>query len=743
MTSFSFFYLGGMKSMRFLGIVLVISFVCFCSLATADELQISPVNPEFEHYLNSSSVQEIGNDSHYYGDIPSPVDLSYLNGQNVSAMSDTYPSSYDLRSQGFVTSVKDQGQCGSCWAFATYGSLESELLVNSNKTESRNFSENNLKNTHGFDWGPCYGGNEYMSMAYLNRYSGPINETDDPYIDNATIPSPINLTVQKHLQEEYLIPAKTSPLDNGNIKNALMAYGAVHANYYHYDIYLNGSYYYNPVSTKTNHAVTIVGWDDSVSPSLFSTPPPGPGAWLVKNSWGTSWGMEGYYWVSYYDGLMGYKTVAVYPGIYPVSNYDTVYQYDPFGWIGNYGYDDDSAWGANAFTAKTNETLEGVSFYTNRVNAAYHLYIFTNTATPPVSTAGSVYNKSGTILYPGYHTVALDKPVPLNASESFVVAIRYTSPGYNYPIPSEYRIIGYSSNATAGVNESFIRHNENSAWEDLGSSDNSNICIKAFTLNSTPVPVNPSVTGIAPSSGLNNQSYPVLISGSNFQSGALAYLISGNYSLMNESGVQVLNSSTISTSFNLTNEEPGIYTVKVKNPDTLESSENVTFVIWEAPAYYTINATANNWSVIQPAGNGTYQKGANSTYITEPKPGADLTDVKIDSVSGGTNQSWTFTNITEDHNITAIGNPTPGQVHVFFGPDNQTGTAPFLVNFTDMSLGTPNAWYWQFGDGANATDQNASHIYDIPGSYTVVLRASNNNTGGSGVWHDCISVKAP
>jgi C1A family cysteine protease len=73
--------------------------------------------------------------------------------------------SYDLRTQGRLTPVKDQGQDGNCWAFAAIGSLESSLLPGT----STDLSENNMKNTAGFDTGPNDGGNDFMASAYLAR----------------------------------------------------------------------------------------------------------------------------------------------------------------------------------------------------------------------------------------------------------------------------------------------------------------------------------------------------------------------------------------------------------------------------------------------------------------------------------------------------------------------------------------------------------------------------------------------
>ncbi|PWR74744.1 PKD domain-containing protein [Methanospirillum lacunae] len=155
----------------------------------------------------------------------------------------------------------------------------------------------------------------------------------------------------------------------------------------------------------------------------------------------------------------------------------------------------------------------------------------------------------------------------------------------------------------------------------------------------------------------------------------------------------------------------------------------------------TINATANNWGIIVPGGNSSYRSYTNQTFITQAKPGAEISDVVVDSQSKGNVTNWTFTQLTEDHEIQAIGNATPGQVHAIFNASTRYGQSPLTVSFSsEQSLGSPTSWYWQFGDGISNTTQNPIHTYTTPGVYSVTLRALNNQTGGYAVWNNYITV---
>ena len=451
---------------------------------------LSPLNPAFVQYMNDRNRGEIERTAEGYalGYIPNPraplpeasvVTRTLLQTQTTW----TFTPSYDLRSLGKVTSVRDQNPLGTCWAFAAFGSMESSLLP----SDPWDFSEDNLVLNAGFDTGPegpyNHGGNYDMATAYLARWGGPVRQDEDAYGDSYTPPG---LSPSKHIQEILYLPNKSGPTDNDLIKNALMTYGGVGANMWWSDGSFNGTYdsFYYSGEVKSNHAVVIVGWDDNYPASQFTSVPPGNGAFIVRNSWGTWFGQGGYFYISYYDSVFGYNIhgseVAVYSNAELTTNYDRIYQYDPLGWTIDFGYSSTTAWFANAFTAGDGESLAAVSFYTPVANASYEIY-------SGGALSSKQFRKSGTIEFSGYHTIPLDSTVALPSGQGFVVAVKLTT-GSNYPVALEYPYSGYSSQATAQPGQSYVS-DDGTSWTDLTSYyTNANVCLKAFTTGGTPPP---------------------------------------------------------------------------------------------------------------------------------------------------------------------------------------------------------------------------------------------------------------
>jgi C1A family cysteine protease len=472
----------------------------------SQRVMIAPFNSFYQEWLKkqAGNEQQPASPGHGLGLIPAPVDLVSASGAGAeidivpvavstvttagseeklvsdsssSSGSDTFPSSFDLRKTGKLTAVKDQGQDGNCWAFAAIGSLESSLLT----AEKTDFSENNMKNLAGFDVSSNGGGNDFMATAYLARWAGPVSESADPYSSGSTT-SLTTLPVDKHVQEVLFIPPRSDSLSNDQIKAVIAQYGAVYSSFRYISSAYNAataSYYYSG-SGYQNHAVDLVGWDDNYDRNNFLTPAPGNGAFIARNSWGSAWGDSGFFYISYYDTLIGRKDTAMYTAE-PANNYKRVYQYDPLGWVANFGFGTDTAWFANVFTSSGNEQIQAVGFYTTATNAEYEISVYLDPGNGPVSSKGLAATQSGTRYLPGYHTVRLNSPVSLSTGEKFSVVVMMHTNGWLYPVSIEYPISGYSSAAASSAGQSYIS-SDGESWEDLADTqDNTNVCLKAFT----------------------------------------------------------------------------------------------------------------------------------------------------------------------------------------------------------------------------------------------------------------------
>ena len=402
------------------------------------------------------------------------------------------PKRYDLRDEGLVTSVKNQGSSGACWSFTVNAALESFLLKYENKTYD--FSENNMKNVmgsdglNGTDWDE--GGNYLMAIAYLLSWQGPINESDDPFSAYSIIPN-YDVNTTKHVQGTMFLPLRLGYLDVNQIKCAIMKYGALYTSIYGTNL---GKTSYNSIAQIPNHAVAIVGWDDNYSASRFSgTKPAGNGAFIYKNSWGTSFGERGYGYISYYDMIFAGFTLdsvsaMAITDVEDVDNYKGIYQYDILGnTFESLGFNSNTAWLANQFTASSDNPLSAFGLYTFG-KSDYLVDIFVN---------GELkYTQEGKIAYAGYHTIKLNQFVDLNKGDIFRINVKLTTLDSLLPIAIESQREGYSSKATADVNQSFVSP-DGIDWYDISNNltlvkfsgctydhvlTSANVCLKAYTV---------------------------------------------------------------------------------------------------------------------------------------------------------------------------------------------------------------------------------------------------------------------
>ena len=386
------------------------------------------------------------------------------------------PKHYDMRELERVTPVRDQGLYGTCWAFASLAALETTLTPQENLM----FSPDHMSLCNSFSLGQNEGGEYTMAIAYMASWQGPVYESDDPYGDGKTNP---DLKARKHLEEAQIL----APKDYVAIKEAIYKYGAVETSIYtqmktanSWSGYYNrerATYYYNQEAT-CNHDIIIVGWDDDFPKEYFTITPENDGAFICKNSWGTEFGEDGYFYVSYEDANIG-TTNVVYTKLGDANNFDNIYQSDLLGWRGQLGYEKDQAYFANVYRAGEDEELAAVSFYATDVDTTYQVYVV-----PEFEDEDSLNDRKlvaeGSFEQAGYYTVRLDEAVKLKDNQKFAVVVHIQTPGAVHPVAIEYDADSRTREFDITDGEGYISLYGNK-WMSAEKNKDCNLCLKAFT----------------------------------------------------------------------------------------------------------------------------------------------------------------------------------------------------------------------------------------------------------------------
>lgn len=411
------------------------------------------------------------------------------------------PSAYDSRTRNCITSVKQQGVSGNCWAFSTMSMLETDAVLKGiDDIETANYSEAHFSwftsrsltdNINDPAYGDGYlnetpyisGGNWIISAGSLARWNGAAEDSDYPfnYRDLSKMGN-YDESCRYDTGSGVVIESAQSLLGIDDAKNWITEHGSATFSFYFDEEYYNGNtfaYFYNGTE-PLNHEITVIGWDDNYSCNNFnaSARPSGNGAWLCKNSWGLNWGDDGLFWVSYYD-----TSISQFAGISARSVEDLYrnYTYNGTGWesyINHVG----NAKIANVFTSEENELLTSVSTYTMLPDSEIVIYIYKNLpsgfANPEQGTLA--HKKTVVVDRPGYHVIDLDAEIALAAGRDFSVVIEYVTDGTVY-VPLEVNgqgINAYYSNA----GESYLNlPYYNKGWYDAKAYRVENAFVQAFT----------------------------------------------------------------------------------------------------------------------------------------------------------------------------------------------------------------------------------------------------------------------
>ena len=498
------------KILKFIFIVPILCIIFNCNTTYGADIKKGKYSEKYLEWLNLSEEEKNNTIAPLPINIRKKEENKGFAGKIKSIVkSISIPSSYDLR-EHINIEVRDQKNTGQCWAIAASTSLETYLALHN---EDYNFSTRHMDyetsnsftdgvNNYALDRAVGSGGYGSTAFTYYSRGSGPILEEDMPFEDNEIqiplyeLPREVavkkvdnmvyfsnifkrydennNLIYEDADEVEYSKDAITEI--RNQIKEHIMTNGGISVDIYapNDTMYYNAtthSAYVNKSNLIANHAVTIIGWDDNYSKTNFKTHPSENGAYIVLNSWGTEWGDNGIYYVSYEDFLIESQMKGV-EGISNI-NYDSLYQHD----ISEMQNVLEYKYGANIFTAKNDEKLTEIlvgSLSEQECN------IYVNTENENLNIQGLTKIANKVKLKPGYNTIKLNNQLHIEKGNKFAIVVEITSED-DIGIGIEDNNEVWFGNAISNKGESFVSEN-GIDWEDIYDSSNMmNLSVKAYT----------------------------------------------------------------------------------------------------------------------------------------------------------------------------------------------------------------------------------------------------------------------
>lgn len=443
--------------------------------------------------------------------------------------------------------IRNQGSFGTCWAHSTaaLGEFSAykkyDKLFNTSEMHIVYYTYNTVeKSKYGNTVGDTtslattntdedniyqYGGNiDYSSNALLN-WKGYASEEDFPYFEDV-YDKELALTYSKtdytdaNAYKDYLRVVGVYEVnlkdDPDYAKELIKTYGAISASFcadYDDGYWEDNNCYYASRIRKTNHSISIVGWDDNFSKENFyvdlcGKTPSKDGAWLVRNSWGGQpyasgnaryEDFNGYFWLSYEEGSLNVSAVnggkaTSYSSSFAFDVVDASDTTDGRVFDNNYYYDGNVSnayfsvngdWkGANVFTAEASETLEavGIYFYSGNVDYTIDVYKLNVSASSPTD-GTKLTTITGKTEAKGFYTIMLDKAQNLETGDKFSIVVSMKANKAILTEASGGLTKGFSAATPEGSSWVYM----NKEWVDCNTYGWNNFRIKAYTNDSTTI----------------------------------------------------------------------------------------------------------------------------------------------------------------------------------------------------------------------------------------------------------------
>ena len=428
-----------------------------------------------------------------------------VNQSNSLVRSSQIPSTYSSVDEGFVTSIKNQNPYGNCWAYAACSVAESYLIKKGMASSDIDLSEAHLNYYMYHNKGDKYENTDNDQTNVIGKYSftdvgadprmlqlamsnfGLASETSYPISKITTMQgSKEDQNNTQYVMTNSNLLCQQAKGNESIIKQAILDNGSVLACYYDTSTaYKNSNYYNSNEVNSFNHAISIVGWDDSYAANNFDNKPTRNGAWLIKNSWGTGFGNQGYFWMSYDEYSLG----SVYSYEFKNKDEENIYQYDGTNNALRYTLSSNTSTYANEFLVKrTNEELNAVSVGSATSNIPYKLEIYTNLTDINNPTSGNCeVNQNGIIENDGINYIKLSKGISLkdNTYYSIVFTLFGTNEN-NASIMLDATLKGTDIEFIADTSNEYCFIKSYNTWGKL--SDNT-FRIKGITIKEEPKPI--------------------------------------------------------------------------------------------------------------------------------------------------------------------------------------------------------------------------------------------------------------